>query len=494
MDPFSNLPSLVQSEILIHLQSEIRIKKVIQASPSLLCHFLTFKKSVLRRILNDILYEDASGDLLRDALGIIYISDKASAENYLETKMWMTMNVLGTLEKDQLERLWHLFSRLIIFIEDYASKATSVYLPRAYLGIPDILNGSGSYFKGHKLETKVIRFKSLTSTERYRFLSAFAKHELLCKIYPPQRRHFEELIAMEEQLLAMSKHSDLTMMQSVQEYYKCVYGALFAHCQESWLPDIPEPTKTEQSYDKNIPKISRFGLLFPDNTYFSAEAYEEDMEIYRRCLASDLPGFGLDCLSQILLFMNKEAALEPILKAWLKKITHRFYRTWICRLPESLSDKELRHYNQPLTNQVTPTYDEPEDEETEDEETEDEENGIYLGDWLPPWLTSIEHRHPIYRQRARGLFDNDRLYPKYGNHFPTLDQLARRMEEHKKTLSPDVERSRRRSQKWQDYWASRIRTPFEQQCEEEDDKVSIKGHIGSCVRFFAALSSKLPIM
>lgn len=491
MDPFSKLPSIFQSEILVHLQSEISIKKVIQASPSMLWHFVTYKKSVLRRIVNDILHEDTSGDLLRDALGIIYISDKASAKKYQETNMWVTMELPDTLEQDQLETLWRLFSRMITFIEDYVSKATSVYLPRAYLGIPDILNGSGSYFKGQRLDTEVVKFMSLTSTERHRFLSAFAKYELFCKIYYPRKGFPEEWSTMEEQLLAMSKDSDLTMMNSVHEYYQSVYGALFAHCQESWLPDIPEPPKTEKSSDTNIPKSSRYALLFPDNTYFSAEAYEEDMEIYGRYLAHELPRFGLDCLSQILLFMNEATGGELILKAWLKTLSFRFCMPWICLLPERLTKRELRDYNRPQTDQRFRLVN---CDELEDGETREHQGGTSIGNWSPPWLTFGKHQLPVYRQRARGLFDDDRLYPKYGNHFPMLDELAGTMKELKKTLAPNVERSRRRSQKWQDYWASRILEPPDQQCSEGDDAASTKGHLGPRVRFFEALSSKLPTM
>ncbi|KLP23487.1 uncharacterized protein LW94_8599 [Fusarium fujikuroi] len=477
MDPFLKLPSIVQSEILVHLQSEISIKMVIQASPSMLWHFVAYKKSVLRRIMNDILHEDTSGVLLRDAQGIIYISDKASAKNYLETKMWMTMELPDTLEQDQLEKLWRLFSRMITFIEDYVSKATSAYLPRAYLGIPDILNGSGSYFKGQRLDTEAVRFMSLTRAERHRFLSAFAKYELFCKIYYPRKRFPEEWLNIEKQLLAISKDSDLMMMNSVHEYYQGVYGALFAHCQESWLPDIPETPKKEQSSDANIRKSSRYPLLFPDNTYFNAEVYEADMEIYGRYLAHELPRFGLDCLSQILSFMNEAAGREHILKAWLKTLSFRFGMPWTCLLPQNPVKRELRHYNRLRDNC----------DELEDGEIREGHSGNSFVN-----LTSGKHQLPIYRQRARALFDDNRLYPKHGNHFPTLDELAGTIKELKKTLAPNVERSRRRSQKWQDYWASRILEPPDRQSSEGEVEASINGHLGPCVRFFGAPNDKLP--
>ncbi|KAJ0134666.1 Uncharacterized protein HZ326_22278 [Fusarium oxysporum f. sp. albedinis] len=71
MDPFSILPSLVQTEIFVHLQSDISVKQVIQASPSMLWHFIAYKKSILRCIMDGILNGDTSGDLLRDALELM---------------------------------------------------------------------------------------------------------------------------------------------------------------------------------------------------------------------------------------------------------------------------------------------------------------------------------------------------------------------------------------------------------------------------------------
>ncbi|KAL9561671.1 hypothetical protein ACKAV7_014227 [Fusarium commune] len=81
---------------------------------------------------------------------------------YQETEMWKTMELPNSLDLEQLETLWHMFSRMIIFIEDYVSKATSECPPRAYLCIPDLLNGSGSYSKGQGLDTYAVRFSSLT--------------------------------------------------------------------------------------------------------------------------------------------------------------------------------------------------------------------------------------------------------------------------------------------------------------------------------------------
>ncbi|EMT74433.1 hypothetical protein FOC4_g10002548 [Fusarium odoratissimum] len=115
MDPFSILPSLVQTEIFVHLQSDIGVK-------------------------------------------------------YRQIEMWKTMELPDTLDLEQLEALWHIISRMIIVIEDYVSKATSECPPLAYLGTLDLLNGSGSYFKGQRLDTTAVRFSSLTGASSQRQL------------------------------------------------------------------------------------------------------------------------------------------------------------------------------------------------------------------------------------------------------------------------------------------------------------------------------------
>ncbi|KAH7216219.1 hypothetical protein DER44DRAFT_857181 [Fusarium oxysporum] len=285
MDPFSKLPSLIQTEIFVHLQSDVSIKQVIQASPYMLWHFITYKKGVLRCILNDILPIGTSGDILRDALKTIDISDRASVKRYEETEIWQITKLPDNSNVEQLQTLWRLFIRIIPFIEDYTSNATRVYPPRAYIGIPDVMDISGSYFKGRRLETNVVRFTSLTSAERHRFFSALTMYELLCKIYYPQWKIIEEQLVTQRQLLVMCKKSDWRVLLSVHGYYKGVYGALFAHCVNSWLPDIPQLSKTGQSplnsvasSDTNIPSSSRYGLLFPDNTYLNAREYEKAMD------------------------------------------------------------------------------------------------------------------------------------------------------------------------------------------------------------------------
>ncbi|KAF5540021.1 hypothetical protein FPHYL_12146 [Fusarium phyllophilum] len=479
MDPFSKLPSLVQTEIFVHLQSDINIKQVIRASPYMLWHFVTYKKSVIRRVLNNIVPLSTSGDIIRDALRIIDISDKATAKRYNDTDLSQDMKLPDNLTDEQLRTLWLLFIRIIPFIEDYISKATSVYPPRAYIGIPDVRDGSGSYFEWQRLETNIVKFTSLTSAERHRFLSAFMRYELFCKIFPPRVHNYEEQLARGRRLATMCRGSDWRILLSVHEYYGTVYGALFAHGANSWLPDIPELSKTVHS----VP--SEYGLLFPDNIYLDAGEYETDLDTNGRTLAHVLPCFGLDCLTQILLYVRKATWHKLILKTWLRTSSIFYWhdwKPWIEWLPNSLTDEEIRSYDQPRTYQPGQGR-----------------NVINRGTVITYKPGNLRHQTvkriqvSTYRQRAWGLFDDDRLYPKHTHHFPTFSQLYRMQTEFEEKGSRGrLERKHRRSQKWQDYWASDIQPTLRLNNAADADVDTIVGHLGPCVRCFSAPNEKLP--
>ncbi|RBA18311.1 hypothetical protein FPRO05_10606 [Fusarium proliferatum] len=480
MDPFSKLPLLVQTEILFHLQSDASVKKVIQASPSMLWHFVTYKKSAIRYILNGIVPFRTSGDILSDALIIIDISDQASAKRYKETKFWQSRKLPKDFTVEQLQILWRFFTRIVLFIEDYTSKATSVYPPRAYLGIPDVVDGSGSYFKEQRLETEVVKFAALTNAERHRFLSAFTRYELLCKIFHLGDTDYEEQLATRRRLAAMCRDSDCRILLSVHEYYTALYGALFAHGANAWLPDIPELSRTGPSAGHFVP--SDYGLLFPDNTYLDAREYEKDMDTNGLHLAQSLPSCGLDCLMQILVCVRKESWHDSILRTWLRTLPYSQSISWTKLLPDSLNETEFHCYSQTRVDQ----------------------QGRSAINWgRVTTFTPGNQRHEklkaiqlaTYRQRAWGLFDNDRLYPKHTNHFPNFDDLDRMRREFSEDRfrAPMLERKHRRSQKWQNFEEVLYtpRTPYSHK-EAIADRDTIVGHLGPSVRFFGAPNQKLP--
>jgi hypothetical protein len=317
MDPFQRLPTLIQTEILVHLETESSITQLIQASPSMLSHFLTYKKSILRRILDHLPEGDASGHLLKDALGIIYVTDVTTAKAYHHGNLWQTRELPDPIGLADLQTLFRLFSRVIRMLEDYATKATSIYPPRDYLDLPDLVFNKGAGFKGQQLSIKKVRFSFLSPAERYQFLRAFLRHELFCRVYHPKYWHSTELNDPEDlwARYGNSESPSLNDLSSVHEYHESVYGALFAHCQDSWLPDVPDQSATQAMEEHarandggyRVKPTSRdYGLLFPDNMFFSAKRYLEDLNYHCVGKQGDLSFFGLNLLVQLIRFLKKK--------------------------------------------------------------------------------------------------------------------------------------------------------------------------------------------
>jgi hypothetical protein len=112
-----------------------------------------------------------------------------------------------------------------------------------------------------------------------------------------------------------SESPSLNDLSSVHEYYESVYGALFAHCQDSWLPDIPdqsagqameEHAKVNDGGYRVKPTSRDYGLLFPDNMFFSAKRYLEDLNYHCVGKQGDLSFFGLNLLVQLIRFLKKK--------------------------------------------------------------------------------------------------------------------------------------------------------------------------------------------
>ncbi|KAF5672274.1 hypothetical protein FHETE_3772 [Fusarium heterosporum] len=453
MDFFSRLPSLVQSDIIIRLESEADIMSLIQASPAMLSHFTAYRLSILRAILNNLLANDKAGDMIRDALGIVFISNASKARLYHNDGLWNTLE-LCQHNIDDLRRLHRLFSRMITFIEDYITKATNKFPPRAYMGLPDLKTGTGSYFKGRPVNTDPVRFTTLTSSERQRLLACFLRYELLSKIHHPQVWTIRERIKLYNKIAqsyGLSRLSNLEL-PSVHEYYRGLYGAIFAHCQDSWLPD--QPGICHKGMMRNDGPSDDCRLLFPDNLFFDARAYLAELNIKKIFNLDVLPSLGLDLITTLVIFLNKDPGNSQHVRKWLRTFltsTGVEYYPWIddsCFYLQSYKEGYLH------------------------------DNSLSNLNNRPKGFITLQHQ--IWKQRAWGLLDDSRLWPEMTSHFPTVHRL-RKLDE---GLIMDHARRERRSQKWQDYYAGkRLNAPRHQRDEETDQDVP-QEYTGFVTRFF----------
>ncbi|KAJ4138455.1 hypothetical protein NW768_002289 [Fusarium equiseti] len=470
MDPFHGLPTLVIDRVFYQLGDTTSITQLIRASPSMLSHWVQYRKGITRHIVIDILSVDDSGCLLDDALRILDIQDARSAREcysqveFMEPRKVMRSNLLWTL--------FLLLSQLISFIVDFVSKAASPYLPKAYLGIPNSL-GRGSYFKGKDLGNTRIEFSNLTSSEKYRFLRAFLRYELICRICHP-----EAWTMFEKQGIYAKVMSDIgdngamdpAMLNTVHEYYQGLYGAIFAHCRDAWVPG--QPRKDMSSFD--------YDLLFPDTIFLDAKAYLRDLGIYDTGIVRMLPCFGIDHLTVIIHGLNRGGDhAHHIRHSFHLLSTTRpcAYYPWID--DQHAGENYIRYpaYNRLLQGQTVYL--------NRADRLSDAEIALYQSGQsdspAPRWLELHSLQLRIYRQRAWGLLDDDRFYPRRQHQLPTLDELS----DLEKGFGEDgqidrgLERSRRRSQKWHDYdtYGDLLDRPAEPWNEEDDNAGTLVGDL-----------------
>ncbi|RFN43160.1 hypothetical protein FIE12Z_12611 [Fusarium flagelliforme] len=155
------LPTLVQTEIIVQVGLEANLRSLFKAMPPMRSHFKQYEISILHGILRNLMPDDQERNILKDVLAIIDL-DSARYDND-DFKEMLSNRRRKELSRPpdlhQLRQVHHLISRIIIFIGDYVSKATSLY-PRAYMGLPDLQWGTGSRFKGQPLETTLVSFTS----------------------------------------------------------------------------------------------------------------------------------------------------------------------------------------------------------------------------------------------------------------------------------------------------------------------------------------------
>lgn len=129
-------------------------------------------------------------------------------------------------------------------IEDYLSKALDPFPVRAYMTLPTIeLIVPAMRFKRRQIDIRPVLFSDMDNDNRRRLLQAFVRFELRCKIYDPrvwlqlEGSTYADMINMSNETLRLNDHEEL---YCVHQYFRGLYGAVFAHCnQDSWLPERP---------------------------------------------------------------------------------------------------------------------------------------------------------------------------------------------------------------------------------------------------------------
>ncbi|KAI8663340.1 hypothetical protein NCS57_00934600 [Fusarium keratoplasticum] len=422
----------------------------------MLAQWISSRKTIVRAVLLNLVGGDIYGDLLHDAVAIIHMPpmDSFPTDSILHhVGQWLTKGFSDPFEQDDgetLDMLYRLFSRLAVFIEDYMTKATAPFPPRAYLCLPRMKSMDRElYFRDQAIDARHVELDDLTCSERNRFLRAFVRYELLCKLYTPRLWKIVEPSEYGDQVKQL--HSNLhiweyEMLHCVREYARSVYAAMFANFTPAWLPSDQTASDSESS--------SGNGLLYPDNFWTNPNEYFCSLELSRSCYhsASFLYLRGFDLLTHALLYSESNQGSYRELRKWFFGMSAEWVRSEDSRAPSrdhwlvqdqgptSTSCADLGVRGQLFQKISTALLRE----------------GVVSYPQVIGLSTYLQLR--IYRQRAWPFFEDARFYPATDGlcHFPSLDELAEQDRLVKlKFPYPKGEQQRRRSQMWQDFFAGR---------------------------------------
>ncbi|KAF4975880.1 hypothetical protein FZEAL_7392 [Fusarium zealandicum] len=450
MDPFSMIPPELRSEVLLYLGNRLDIAQLIRASPTMLAQYCASKLLIRRAFLKS----ELTDSLLQDALAIVQFpqareSDEDSIVVRHHIEKWALAQLPDPFRQHDcttIDILYRLYNRLSIYIHDYITKATAVFPPRAYLGLPDLSSKRRDrVFRDQKIGLEVIRLDDLSNTERKRLLGAFLRYEVLCKIYRLQPGvwvkpdTYDDLVAIQSYKLQGWEHE---AVRCVHGYVEDLYGALFAQYADSWLPDM-----TRVQWTLLNQTISRTGLIFPNDTCFSSADYYTDMNlgIEPSISASSLALLGLDQIASLIMSPKDDHGRPRFLEPWLRGISNRYSRTFsfyahpnhFLYQGSDMEEPEFEHWEEcpGVYRELRRHIANPKDKDVPVEE---------------PYARL---QRKVYQQRAWVFFDDARCYPdqNISSHFPTRKQLMRQNRLMKRAFfAPDEIAALRRSQKWHD--------------------------------------------
>lgn len=151
MDPFSKLPRELRIQVLINVKTGKDLVSLRHASPSIYQQFRSSRQMVVKG------FTGLEGSLLRMATAIVTfpdLPDKATKDHYLAAEAHLqrwSANELPDSARNifTLGAIKSYMLRLEVYMADYVTKATSIYLPFAYLALSNVTkrfpNPPGSY-------------------------------------------------------------------------------------------------------------------------------------------------------------------------------------------------------------------------------------------------------------------------------------------------------------------------------------------------------------
>ncbi|KAF5560021.1 hypothetical protein FNAPI_4420 [Fusarium napiforme] len=315
MDSFTRLPAELRLQIFSYLPSKATISSLIQASPIMLEQYLGYKSTIIRNLLE----RDFDDQMIQDAMAIILYPSLRKARksklcfdaHLLHWECHKLRNPLVTHDTVLLDQLDKLHSLLMVFVEDYITKATADFQPREYICLSQPTHSqSHLVFKGQKV-TRRFDSCNLSEGERRRLLRAFLRVELWSLIL--RTASFESDSFAKRRIMSYvefgANRRDEEAIRCVWVYTSSLYGAIFAQCADAWLPLADAPPET--------------GLLFPDNILVDVIEYGKDAGIEgeeKRSAIESMAQYGFSLIFEIIRFATAKPQYTSTLKSFVEKL------------------------------------------------------------------------------------------------------------------------------------------------------------------------------
>ncbi|GKU07652.1 hypothetical protein FLAG1_11970 [Fusarium langsethiae] len=288
----------------------------------MLWQYTADRYSIARDILRPILALDDTDTILQDALIIIHSRNYDIAfDPPTGPSLLLARDRPSPIaqDRDMTMKLYRLISFMICWIEDYMGKATDPLPPWAYMALPEMATGwTGTRYQEDIVDIKPVFFSQLSSSERCRFLRAFLRLEVLCRIsvltsavhdYRPRWDPYKSLLRVFDE---RDCDSVLCSLSYLRLLYKSVFNAT------AWVKTRQSVRKAkEQIYPNsslsNRPSLEpttaihnhgrRVILTFPESVCVSPDLYDSDS--FPLSIPFESPIFGFSDLSSTLVSANR---------------------------------------------------------------------------------------------------------------------------------------------------------------------------------------------
>ncbi|KAI0199507.1 hypothetical protein F4808DRAFT_432672 [Astrocystis sublimbata] len=259
MDPFIKLPPELRLQILIATNHKRWILQLIRASPSMLRQYVPHKEYIYRKQFD--ISTEFDNEMLNDAVAIIRFPsqhigleehDPLRSEEIDELELTWSEGFFVRPAKegkthDELIRLYH---KLVVFVEDYLTKATAAWPAKEYWCLPH--PGGQLMFKDRAICAR-FDLAQCNSAERRRLFKAFLKFELISRYcylngvrpWDPRRGYHDRV----EVFMSDLPEQEIEGVHCVEQYFRSLYKAVLIQCGNSELPETPAAWLATQAPD-----------------------------------------------------------------------------------------------------------------------------------------------------------------------------------------------------------------------------------------------------